>query len=103
MVKLPVNIIRFGGWLTSVMKKDNQVRPNNRKYWYGISEGKVIIVPNILKEGKKKIRTKQTERIAQVIRPKGRLLRCNLALIPYNFQRMIDELPIKPIFTKKIV
>lgn len=85
------------------MKKDNQVRPNNRKYWYGISEGKVIIVPNILKEGKKKIRTKQTERIAQVIRPKGRLLRCNLALIPYNFQRMIDELPIKPIFTKKIV
>ncbi len=61
-----------------------------KKYWYGVSEGKIVVIPNILKEGKKKIRVKQTDRIAQVIRPSSRSLGCNLAIIPYNFSRMID-------------
>lgn len=62
-----------------------------------------MVIPNIQKEGKKKVRVRQIERIAQVIRPTMRSLGCNLAVVPYNFSRMISELPIKPIFTKKIV
>ena len=74
-----------------------------KKFWYGVSEGKIVIVPNIQKEGKKKVRVRQTDRIAQVIRPTGKILGCSLAVIPYNFTRMINELPFKPVFTKKIV
>lgn len=103
MVRLPVSIIRFGGWLTSISRGDGHVKTKYKKYWYGVSEGKIVIIPNLQKEGKKKIRMRQTERIAQVIRSNGRQLGCNLAIIPYNFSRMIDELPVKPIFTKKIV
>jgi hypothetical protein len=66
------------------------VKSKLKKYWYAISEGKVVIVPNLQSEGKKKIRTKQTDRIAQVIKPNGKNLGCNLGIIPYNFQRMID-------------
>ena len=61
------------------------------------------MVPNVQKEGKKKVRVKQTDRIAQVLRSTGKLMGCNLAVIPYNFTRMIEELPVKPVFTKKIV
>ena len=90
---LPISIIRFAGWLKTVTKnEDKQVKSKIKKYWYAVSEGKVVIVSNLQKEGKKKIRTKQTERIAQVIKPNGKNLGCNLAIIPYNFQRMIDEL-----------
>lgn len=61
-----------------------------KKYWYGVSEGKVIVVPNLQKEGKKKVRTRQTDRISQVIRPNTKALGCSLAVIPYNFTRMIN-------------
>jgi predicted RNase H-like nuclease (RuvC/YqgF family) len=98
-----VSLIRFGGWLGTVSKEDKQLKTRSKKYWFGISEGKVIIVPNLQGAGKKKVRSKQTERIAQVIRPNGKQLGCNLALIPYNFQRMIDEMPLRPVFTKKII
>jgi hypothetical protein len=73
-----------------VTKVDKQVKAKLKKYWFGVSEGKIVIVPNLLSAGKKKIRTRQTERVAQVIRPSGKNLGCNLAVIPYNFQRMVD-------------
>ena len=47
-------------------------------------------MPNLLGAGKKKVRSKQTDRIAQVIKPSGKHLGCNLAIIPYDFRRMID-------------
>jgi hypothetical protein len=100
---LPVPLIRFGGWLASVTKGSSQVKTGCRKYWYGVSEGKVIVVANVGGEGKKKVRVKQTERVAQVIRASGRQLGCNLAIIPYNFRLMIDQLPLQPVFNKKIV
>jgi hypothetical protein len=63
-VKLPLSIIRYGGWLLSVTKSDNrQLKSKLKKYWYGVGEGKVVIVPNIQKEGKKKIRVRQAGRI----------------------------------------
>ena len=97
-------MLRFGGWLNSITKyQEKTVKSQIKKYWYGISEGKVVIIANIMKEGKKKIRVKQAERIAQIIKPTGKGLGCNLAVIPYNFTRMIEELPVKPVFTKKIV
>lgn len=102
IVKLPVSLIRFGGWLGSVNREEKQVKARPKKYWFGVSEGKVIIVPNLQGAGKKKVRSKQTDRIAQVIKPSGKHLGCNLALIPYNFQRMVDELSLRPVFTKKI-
>ena len=101
---MPVNIIRYGGWLHSVSKRDNKMLKSKlKKFWYGVSEGKVVVIPNIHKEGKKKVRVKQMDRIAQVIKPTGKLLGCSLALIPYNFTKMINELPVKSVFTKKIV
>lgn len=101
---MPVSLIRFGGWITSVTGlASKQVKSKVKKYWYGVSEGKIIIVSNLLKDRKKKIRVMQTERIAQVFRPSAKALGCNLAVIPYQFSKMIDELPIKPVFTKKIV
>lgn len=103
LVKLPVSLIRFGGWLGTVSREEKQVKARPKKYWFGVSEGKVVIVPNLQASGKKKVRAKQTDRIAQVIKPSGKQLGCNLALIPYNFQRMVDEMPIRPLFTKKIV
>lgn len=103
IVRLPVSLIRFGGWLGTVSREERQVKTRPKKYWFGVSEGKVVIVPNLQGAGKKKVRTKQTDRIAQVIRPSGKQLGCNLALIPYNFQRMVDEMPLRPVFTKKIV
>lgn len=104
VVRLPVSILRFGGWLSSVTKTgDRHLKAKLKKYWYGVSEGKIVIVPNIQKEGKKKVRVKQTDRIGQVVRPATRGLGCNLAVIPYQFTRMINELPVKPVFTKKIV
>jgi hypothetical protein len=102
IVKLPVSLIRFGGWLGSVNREEKQVKARPKKYWFGISEGKVVIVPNLQGAGKKKVRSKQTDRIAQVIKPSGKHLGCNLALVPYNFQRMVDELSLRPVFTKKI-
>jgi len=78
------------------------VKAKYKKYWYAASEGKIIVITNLQNPGKKKIRMRQTDRIAQVVRCNGRQLGCNLAIIPYNFTRMIDELPLKPIFTKKI-
>jgi hypothetical protein len=104
LARLPVGILRFGGWLHSVSKQGNrQLKSKLRKYWFGVSEGKVIIIPHLHKDGKKKIRVRQTDRIAQVVKPSGRLLGCNLALVPYNFTKMIEELPVQPVFTKKIV
>lgn len=91
LARLPVTLIRFGGWLSSVSKMgDKQVKSKLNKYWFGVSEGKVVVIPNLQKEGKKKVRVKQTDRIAQVIRPAVRSLGCNLAVVPYNFTRMID-------------
>ena len=93
VLTLPVSIIRFAGWLSSVTRvSEKQVKSKLKKYWYAVSEGKVVVVPNLQSEGKKKIRTRQTDRIAQVIKPNGKNLGCNLALIPYNFQRMVDEM-----------
>ena len=104
---LPVSIIRYGGWLSTLTKNRSkgtqQLKTNLKKYWYGVSQGKIVIIPNLHKNGKKKIRVKQTDRIAQTIKPNGKHLKCNLAIIPFNFKRMIDELPLKPIFTKKII
>lgn len=88
-----MSIIRFAGWLSSVTRiSEKQVKSKLKKYWYAVSEGKVVVIPNLQSEGKKKIRTRQTDRIAQVIKPNGKNLGCNLALIPYNFQRMVDEM-----------
>lgn len=87
---MPVSIIRFGGWLNSVSKGENQLKTKLKKYWYGVSEGKIIVIPNLHKEGKKKLRIKQTDRIAQVFRPTSKKLGCNLGIIPYNFQRMVE-------------
>lgn len=103
LVKLPVSLIRFGGWLHNVSKMDKQVKSKLKKYWFGVSEGKVVVVTNLHKDGKKKVRVRQTDRIAQVIKPNCKALGCSLALIPYNFRRMMDELPVKPVFSKKIV
>jgi hypothetical protein len=97
-------LIRFGGWLHTIRREgQKQLKLKPKKYWFGISEGKVVIVPNLQKEGKKKVRTRQTDRISQVIQPNTKSLGCSLALIPFNFTRMINELPLKPVFTKKIV
>lgn len=90
IIVLPVSIIRFGGWLNSVSKGENQLKTKLKKYWYGVSEGKIIVIPNLHKEGKKKLRIKQTDRIAQVFRPTSKKLGCNLGIIPYNFQRMVE-------------
>jgi hypothetical protein len=49
-----------------------------------------MIIPNLHKPGQKKIRVKQTDRIAQVVRCQGKQLGCNLAVLPYNFTRMVD-------------
>ena len=87
-----MSIIRFGGWLYSISKGEKQLKSKTNKYWFGISEGKVVIVPNILKEGKKKVRVRQTSRIAQVIRPTTKAFGCNLALIPYDFARMVEQM-----------
>ena len=47
---MPVSIVRFGGWVSSVTKlNDKQVKSKVRKYWYGVSEGKIVIIPNIQK------------------------------------------------------
>ena len=97
-------LIRFGGWLSTLSKNKSSIKTKSKKYWFGVSEGKVIIVSNLQVEGKKKkIRTKQTERIAQVIKPTSRLMYCDLAILPFNFERMIEEHEIKPVFTKKIL
>lgn len=86
-----MTLIRFGGWLSSVTKTgDKQLKSKTKKYWYGISDGKIVIIPNIQKEGNKKVRVKQTDRIAQVIRPATRSLGCNLAIVPYQFTRMVN-------------
>ena len=104
VVKLPVSVIRFGGWLHTVSRMNKKMlKAKIKKFWYGISEGKIVIVPNIHKEGKKKARVRQTDRISQVLKPNGKHLGCNLAVVPYNFSRMINEMPIKPVFTKKII
>jgi len=91
LVTLPVTIIRFGGWLANITRAANAlIKSKPKKYWYCISEGKIVIIPNLMKDGKKKIRVRQTDRIAQVVKSNSRMLGCNLAIIPYNFKRMID-------------
>lgn len=92
------------------------VKSKKNKYWFGVSEGKVVLIANLEKisnkdsvsskkgsDGKRKVRVKQSDRIGQIIRPTGKALGCNLGIIPYDFDRMIKELPVKPVFTKKIV
>ena len=102
VASLPVGVIRFGGWLGTVSKDKHPVKAPKKKYWWAASEGKLLIVPNLGRKGQRKVRVKQTHRIAQVVRPSGKYIGCDLAVIPHNFETMVEELPIQPVFTKKI-
>ena len=59
-------------------------------------------MPNLGHKGQRKVRVKQTHRIAQVVRPSGKSMGCDLGLVPYDFEGMMSEMPIQPVFTKKI-
>lgn len=81
-VKLPFTGLRFTGWITH----------GSKYFWYGIGEGRVVIVSHLHKEQKrKKIRTKQVPRVAGVVGPlsmeDGREY---LGVVPYNFSQMIS-------------
>ena len=73
----------------SVTKEGKLLKARDKKYWFGVSEGKVLVIPNLMRGGKKKVRTKQMDRVGQVIVPATRALGCNLAVIPYNFTRLM--------------
>lgn len=96
IVELPVRSVRFGGWISRSIQNQKEVRVKSGKYWWGVSEGKIVIISHLAKlnEGnslkKPKIRVKQGPRIAEVFTVStGRAYRCSLAVIPYEFEKII--------------
>jgi hypothetical protein len=63
IVKIPVGKIRDMGWLQYITK-----RRKAKNYWYGVSEGKIVIVSQMGKDSKRgrKVRVKQMPRIGSV-------------------------------------
>ena len=54
--RLSVSVVRFGGWLPNISRVGGKMmKVKIKKFWYGVSWGKDSYVPNVQKEGKKKL------------------------------------------------
>lgn len=76
-----------------------------KTFWFGVGEGKVVIISNVSKKCEKKVkkvRVKQFPRIGTIIHNSQGESVWDLAVVPLNFRKHIKEKVMAPVIVKKI-
>lgn len=100
IVDLPIRKIRYAGWFQKEMSESRR----RKIFWFGVGEGKVVIISNVSKNSEKKVkkvRVKQFPRIGTILHRHDESS-WDLAVVPLNFKKHIHEKVMKPVVVKKI-